>query len=309
MLPPPAATMPGSTCLHTSNVPLRLMPSTRSHSASSMSIDGAEASTPAAFTTTSIAPAPATTDDDRGADRRPRRARRRRRTRRTALGHPTRAPRDVEADHGRALGGEALHARGADARRAPVTSATLPSSRPRHGFRLARVRAPRHVRGQLAAAVHEHVRAGHVARERRREEQAHVGDVGRVGHAPERHGLADRRDALLVAVEEVRLLGDDEADDDRVDAHLRRELDRERLRRVEQPGLGRAVRRRCSGDGRTPLTLAMLTMLPPSSWSCITAFAVCANTSGAVRFSAMIARGEARRRRSRCRPAASRPRC
>ena len=78
--------------------------------------------------------------------------------------------------------------------------------------------------------MHEHLRAGHVTGERRREEQAHVGDVGRVGHAPERHRLADRADALFVAVEEVRLLGHDEADHDRVDAHLRRELDRERLR-------------------------------------------------------------------------------
>ena len=50
------------------------------------------------------------------------------------------------------------------------------------------------------------------------------------------------------------------------------------------------------GDGRTPLTLAMLTMLPPSSCVCITALAFCAHTSAAVRLSAMIPavkRGEA----------------
>ena len=66
------------------------------------------------------------------------------------------------------------------------------------------------VGGLLAAAVHEDLRAVTYARERRREEQAHVGDVGRVGHAAERHRRADRRDPLLVAVEQVRLLGDDE---------------------------------------------------------------------------------------------------
>jgi hypothetical protein len=42
------------------------------------------------------------------------------------------------------------------------------------------------------------------------------------------------------------------------------------------------------GDGRTPLTLAMLTMLPPSGCLCMTALAFCAHTRAAVRFKAMI---------------------
>src|SRR5262249_56171408 len=42
------------------------------------------------------------------------------------------------------------------------------------------------------------------------------------------------------------------------------------------------------GDGRIPLTLAMLMTTPPPGCACITAFAFCANTSGATRFSVMI---------------------
>ena len=42
------------------------------------------------------------------------------------------------------------------------------------------------------------------------------------------------------------------------------------------------------GDGRMPLTLAMLTITPPSSCSCITALARWANTSGAMRLRLMI---------------------
>ena len=110
-------------------------------------------------------------------------------------------------------------------------------------------RAGVEVGGELAAAVDEDVGAADVARERRGEEQADVGDVGRVGHAAERDRRADRRDAGLVAVEEVRLLGHDEPDGDGVDPHLRRELDRERLGEVEEPGLGGAVRGRCWATG------------------------------------------------------------
>src|SRR2546423_15330183 len=50
------------------------------------------------------------------------------------------------------------------------------------------------------------------------------------------------------------------------------------------------------GDGRSPLTLAMLTITPPSGCSCMTALARCENTSGAPRLTAMIAlekRGDA----------------
>ena len=46
-----------------------------------------------------------------------------------------------------------------------------------------------------------------VAGERRGEEQADVADVGGLGHAAERDRRADGRDAGLVAVEEVGLLG------------------------------------------------------------------------------------------------------
>src|SRR5437868_4030991 len=42
------------------------------------------------------------------------------------------------------------------------------------------------------------------------------------------------------------------------------------------------------GDGRIPLTLAMLMIDPPSAWLCISALARCANTSGAIRFNVMI---------------------
>ncbi len=50
------------------------------------------------------------------------------------------------------------------------------------------------------------------------------------------------------------------------------------------------------GDGRVPLTLAMLTITPPSSCPCMTALARCEKLSGAVRLSAITAaekRGEA----------------
>jgi hypothetical protein len=50
------------------------------------------------------------------------------------------------------------------------------------------------------------------------------------------------------------------------------------------------------GKGRTPLTLAMFTMLPPSACDCICALARCMQCSGATRLSAMIfslKRGEA----------------
>ncbi len=49
------------------------------------------------------------------------------------------------------------------------------------------------------------------------------------------------RDPFVVAVEEVRLLGHDVADDDRIDTNLGRELDCERLRGVEQSCLCRPV--------------------------------------------------------------------
>ena len=55
--------------------------------------------------------------------------------------------------------------------------------------------------------MHEQRGAGDVARERRREEEARVADVARLADAAERDGGADRRDARLVAVVEVRLLG------------------------------------------------------------------------------------------------------
>src|SRR5918992_991916 len=38
-----------------------------------------------------------------------------------------------------------------------------------------------------------------------------------------------------------------------------------------------------------PLTLVMLTIAPPSGWLCMTALACCANSSGATRFSVMMA--------------------
>ena len=64
--------------------------------------------------------------------------------------------------------------------------------------------------------MHEHLRARHVAGERRREEQAHVGDIVGLRHTAQRHRLADRVDARLVAVEEMRLLGHDQPDHHRV---------------------------------------------------------------------------------------------
>jgi hypothetical protein len=42
-----------------------------------------------------------------------------------------------------------------------------------------------------------------------------------------------------------------------------------------------APRGRIPGDGRSPDTLATLTIAPPSACSCITAFACCAKCSGA----------------------------
>src|SRR5437764_10016780 len=42
------------------------------------------------------------------------------------------------------------------------------------------------------------------------------------------------------------------------------------------------------GDGRTPLTLPMLTIDPPSVCCCMTAFAACATYSGASKFNATI---------------------
>src|SRR5260221_2467811 len=60
--------------------------------------------------------------------------------------------------------------------------------------------------------------------------------------------------------------------------------DRVRLRRPAFAAPYAAV----PGDGRTPLTLAMLTMAPPDSCACMTAFAFCANTSAAVRFRSMM---------------------
>ena len=42
------------------------------------------------------------------------------------------------------------------------------------------------------------------------------------------------------------------------------------------------------GEGRVPLTLPIMTIEPPSGWSRMTAFAACAQCSGAIRFSSMI---------------------
>jgi hypothetical protein len=48
-----------------------------------------------------------------------------------------------------------------------------------------------------------------------------------------------------------------------------------------QAGLGRAV------SGRVPLTLPIMMIDPPSGWPCITALALWATCSGAVRFSSI----------------------
>src|SRR6266576_810081 len=236
MLPPPRCTMPRTTVRATCHVPLRLMSSTRAHSTSSMVSAVPKLETPAAFTSTSIGPTSATTPSIATS---------------TATGSRTSAVANArhECESGTTMSSPATRAPSSANRRAhaapipdaaPVTNATLPANRSPTGGPLCNV----HVRRLLAPAVHQHLRATDVARERRREEQTHVGHVGGVGHPSERHGLADGTDAFLVAVEEVRLLGHDQSDHHRVHTHLRCELDRERLRGIEQAGLGGAVRHR-----------------------------------------------------------------
>ena len=85
------------------------------------------------------------------------------------------------------------------------------------------------------------VGAGEVAGERRGDEQAHVGDVGRFRHVPERHGGAHPGDTGSVAVGGFHLLGGDETGAHAVDPHLGRPFDGQRLGEVDEPGLGRAV--------------------------------------------------------------------
>src|SRR5207244_1914436 len=89
----------------------------------------------------------------------------------------------------------------------PFGAATTSYSRGRGAKSVGSERGDVEVRGRLAAAVDGEVGAAHVLGERGREEHAGVADVVGVGDAAERDGGTDLGDALLVAVEEVRLLG------------------------------------------------------------------------------------------------------
>ena len=110
--PRPAPPFPGSTARATSHVPLRLMSSTRSHSASSIVSAVPKLDTPAAFTNTSIGPSCATMPSTAAVDRRRvAHVGRDERVARMRVGHG-----DVDPADARPFVDESARARGADPR-------------------------------------------------------------------------------------------------------------------------------------------------------------------------------------------------
>ena len=101
-----------------------------------------------------------------------------------------------------------------------------------------------------------------------------------VPRRPSGHGGGHPGDAVLVAVEQVGLLGADQAGGDEVEAHLGRPLHGQGLGEADAGRPWPRRRRRVPGDGRMPLTLPMLTIDPPSSWCCMTALAAWDTCSG-----------------------------